>query len=815
MKNKMAKHKFNIYVLIYALVIFIIVGMTIGFAYFNQIVGMSGALTLHIPGKVIVSNVSLVSSSNVDTTYQPIWTDDSIDFNTRFENNDAAQDCIATYDITFTNTGAIEYSLETFSFSSLTLSNTQNGEELQISTSGSVVPGYIFAPGESAVVTVSIQLLNATNGGTYDVGGEVEPEIEIENNYSIEAAVTSPANKTGDLRSTSGNARVPFTLDVISTYADASTFTLSTNSGNYRIVDSNGNAYSSQTIAANSQSSYTFYVEIVDPSRVATNQLSLGIILAANGSSKIVDYVTLLLDVYVPDTAPPVISNLSFAQSSTYADRGQGTLTWIGSDDSNITSYTIIKYEKASNATTFTPTTISGVTSTSYTFTNLVEDATYYFKVYGEDQHGNSGASYIDSATTGSSPCMQTLETTCEWVFTVTNTLQGMTAVNFVNTVNLGAASYVFTVRANNNYTLPTSGNSFAVTMGGNTLTSGVTYSATTGNNARGTLTIAPTGGITGALDIQGTADGGGCLIEGTKIRLYDGTYKAIENVGYDDLLAVWSHDEGKIVPDYPIWIEEKQTTYSYQLTVFEDGSELKTYSFHGIFDSNLNEFISVDDKKAFKVGTEITKIDENGNLYSTKVKEIRIVNEKANYYNVISTKYFNTIANDFLVTDGNVVFSNAFGFEENITWPESREKIVAGSQNLYSYSFFKKILPDYLIKGFRAVEAKVICEQGDMKISDLIDYLNNTILNEFIAKAPYKDQDGNNLWMMTTSNDDLSGNNRLKYLCQEGSFYTLPKEKSKDGQKAYWYNAITNQYYECGELVKVEYPMHFELIYR
>ena len=121
---------------------------------------------------------------------------------------------------------------------------------------------------------------------------------------------------------------------------------------------------------------------------------------------------------------------------------------------------------------------------------------------------------------------------------------------------------------------MPTSGNSFAVTMGGNTLTSGVTYSATTGNNARGTLTIAPTGGITGALDIQGTADGGGCLIEGTKIRLYDGTYKAIENVSYDDLLAVWSHDEGKIVPDYPIWIEEKQTTYSYQLTVFEDGSE-------------------------------------------------------------------------------------------------------------------------------------------------------------------------------------------------------------------------------------------------
>ena len=222
MKKKMTKHKFNMYVLIYALVVFIIAGMTIGFAYFNQIITVTGSsLIVKVPGKLVISNVSLVSSSNVDTTYQPSWTDDSIDFNTRFVNNDTTQDCIATYDITFTNNGAIEYALETFSFSSLTLSNTQNGEELQITTSGSVGPGYIFSPGESAVATVSIQLINATSGGSYDVGGEVEPEVEIGNNYSIEAAVTSPANKTGDLRSTSGNARVPFTLDVISTYTEA------------------------------------------------------------------------------------------------------------------------------------------------------------------------------------------------------------------------------------------------------------------------------------------------------------------------------------------------------------------------------------------------------------------------------------------------------------------------------------------------------------------------------------------------------------------------------------------------------------------
>jgi len=819
MKKKMTKHKFNMYVLIYGLVIFIIVGMTIGFAYFNQIIGVTGSsLVIKVPGKLVISNVSLVSSSNVDTTYLPIWTDDSIDFNTRFVNNDSTQDCVATYDITFTNNGAIDYALETFSFSSLSLSNTQNGEELQVSLSGSVGPGYIFSPGESAVATVTIQLLNATSGGTYDVGGDVEPEIEIGNNYSIEAAITSPTNKTGDLRSTSGNVRVPFTLDVISTYTTATNFTLSLNSGNYRIVDSNGTAYATQTIAANDESNYTFYVEIVDPTRVTTNQLSLGVILGANGQSKIVDYITLLLDAYVPDTTPPVISNLSFAQSSTYADRGQGTLTWIGSDDSNITSYTIIKYEKLSGASAFTSTTISGVTSTTYPLTNLVEDATYYFKVYGEDQHGNSGASYADGATTGSGHCMATLETTCEWVFTVTRTLQGLTAANnTANTVNLGAASYTLVVTANNNYNLPTSANNFSVTMGGTTLTSGVTYTYTTGNNARGTLTIAPTGGITGALDIQGSGDNGGCLLEGTKIRLFDGTEKNIEDIQYDDLLAVWSYEEGRVIPDYPIWIEKKQLTNQYQLAVFEDGSELRTYSFHGIFDSNRNEFISVDDVQSFQVGTEVVKIDTTGNIYTTKVKEMKQVNEKAYYYNVISTKYFNTIANGFLVTDGNVIFSNAFGFEEKITWPSSRYELIANSKNVYSDAFFLKILPAHLVKGFRAVEAKVICENGEMPIGYLVNYLRQYILNPAVAQEPMQDQNGNNLWMMTTSEDDCCGQSKEKYLYLEGSDYILPEieVKEQNGQKACWYNAVTNEYYECGETIKVEYAMHFEVVYR
>ena len=68
---------------------------------------------------------------------------------------------------------------------------------------------------------------------------------------------------------------------------------------------------------------------------------------------------------------------------------------------------------------------------------------------------------------------------------------------------------------------------------------------------------------------------------------------------------------------------------------------------------------------------------------------------------------------------------------------------------------------------------------------------------------------------MMNTSEDDFCGQKKEKYLYPEGSEYVLPMVEEQNGQVAYWYNAVTNEYYECDESIKVEYAMHFELVYR
>lgn len=299
--------------------------------------------------------------------------------------------------------------------------------------------------------------------------------------------------------------------------------------------------------------------------------------------------------------------------------------------------------------------------------------------------------------------------------------------------------------------------------------------------------------------------DGNSCLVEGTKIKTIDG-YKNIEDINYDDLLATWSYDLGKIVYEYPIWIEKESSSNSYQETTFSDGTVLKTVGFHGIYSYDLNRFVSVDDKENFKVGTHVAKI-ENGKLKKVTVTKIEHKNEKTNYYHIESTRYYNVIANDLLTTDGYVELTNLYDFNSNITW-NGNDEVLQDKNNLYSYSDLKQVVPYYLYKGLRIEEAKYLVNNGVITKESLIDILNNTMLNDSRTKKPITKGE-NRYWMVTLDTDNINTTNKEKYLKKEGSTYTLPK----DDNVKYWYNSSDNKYYKPGSKVKVYHGMHFTKI--
>ncbi len=136
------------------------------------------------------------------------------------------------------------------------------------------------------------------------------------------------------------------------------------------------------------------------------------------------------------------------------------------------------------------------------------------------------------------------------------------------------------------------------------------------------------------------------CLAEGTLITLADGCTKKIEDINYSDLLSVWNFDEGKFDSALPLWIKKVEVTNRYNLLEFSDGSSLKTISQHRIFNKEMGAFTypMTEDTPigttTFNVaGEEVTLIGK------------RVVNEKINYYNVITYHHMNLFANGILTS--------------------------------------------------------------------------------------------------------------------------------------------------------------------
>ncbi|MCI6627453.1 MAG: hypothetical protein MSH29_04085, partial [Tenericutes bacterium] len=276
---------------------------------------------------------------------------------------------------------------------------------------------------------------------------------------------------------------------------------------------------------------------------------------------------------------------------------------------------------------------------------------------------------------------------------------------------------------------------------------------------------------------------------------------KNIEDVNYNDLLLVWNYETGSYTYEYPIWIEKENYSDNYFKISFEDGTNLKVVENHALFNADINEFVTID---KLEIGTTIAKIVNNKIEY-TKVKLIEVVNEGTNYYHVVSTRYYNIVANGILTTDDAVILSNLYGFNNDISWKNRNYSSI----DLYTYSEFSDILPYYMYKGLRVDEAKVI--ENAISKTEFRYYLLDNPLNEDLLNKPKTDLFGNRTWMVTTSEDYVTMFNKNKYLYKEGSTYTIPKSS----KVLYWYNTSDGKEYKSGDKITVSTGMHLIAEYK
>lgn len=177
------------------------------------------------------------------------------------------------------------------------------------------------------------------------------------------------------------------------------------------------------------------------------------------------------------------------------------------------------------------------------------------------------------------------------------------------------------------------------------------------------------------------------CLVEGTMITMADGSYKAVEDVGYNDLIRVWNFDLGEFSEALPIFVKREETHNKHNRFTFSDGTVLRTVGHH-VFNKQAGAFTMLI-RDTTPVGT-IT-FNEFGEEVTLISKET--IEEPVRFYNVWTQYHLNLFADGILT-------SNRF----NNIYPIRDMKFVKDARALRPLEEFDNIDPKY-ISGLRLQE--------------------------------------------------------------------------------------------------------------
>lgn len=501
------------------------------------------------------------------------------------------------------------------------------------------------------------------------------------------------------------------------------------------------------------------------------------------------------------DADAPVVSNVTLVEDTrTYGDGNLGnyTVSWEAADaKSEITKYLVNIYNSSGELQFTDEITDAATYSKTYnglTGTTPLSSGDYYATVYAEDSVGNSGVS--ECSVEGSIYCGKSATTNIKYKLlykssTSYSTFSMSTAADSI--VYGGSATFTVNKGSASGYTY-TFGSWSATYSDGTSIKSGSSTGTQTISNLTNDFKISVT-----STRKENTSS---CLAEGTRILLANGKYKNIEDITYDDLLVVIDYQNGGITYQYPNWIEKRLLSDSYIKITFSDDTTIDVVGDHAFFSYDASEFVVVSDKEKFNIGTRVAKLKDN-KIEEVQVKNIEYIEEEVYYHNVISTRYYNIIANDLVTTDNVLFITNLYGFNKDITW-----------KNPVTTDFYTReelnILPNYLFRGLRAREGKYLNNFG-INYDMFIYYLQTNQLLETIWDEPKLNNNGKRQWMVTTSDDIVNEENKSSYIMEEGDYYILKEPIRKDNKRFIgWYHTGENTIHQPGEKIEVLYGTHF-----
>lgn len=227
----------------------------------------------------------------------------------------------------------------------------------------------------------------------------------------------------------------------------------------------------------------------------------------------------------------------------------------------------------------------------------------------------------------------------------------------------------------------------------------------------------------------------GGCITKGSKITLYDGTQKNIEDINSDDILLVFNHITGKFEgapASYVIHKNSEEQLYRVIKLKFSNAKEVHIVEEHGFYDIDLKKYVYItEDNVDDFIGHSFATTDDIKNMTTTTLVGYEIVEEVTSIYSPITYSYLNCFVDGILtITNFSDGLINMFEFGDDMCYDAEKMQADIEKYGLYTYEDFAEYATLEQFNAFNGKYLKVSVEKGLITYDELINLLK-TFLSE------------------------------------------------------------------------------------
>lgn len=225
------------------------------------------------------------------------------------------------------------------------------------------------------------------------------------------------------------------------------------------------------------------------------------------------------------------------------------------------------------------------------------------------------------------------------------------------------------------------------------------------------------------------------CITKGSKITLYDGTQKNIEDINSDDILLVFNHITGKFEgasASYVIHKNIEEQLYRVIKLKFSNAKEVHIVEEHGFYDIDLKKYVYITEENVDDfIGHSFATTDDIKNMTTTTLVGYEIVEEVTSIYSPISYSYLNCFVDGILtITNFSDGLINMFEFGDDMCYDAEKMQADIEKYGLYTYEDFAEYATLEQFNAFNGKYLKVSVEKGLITYDELINLLK-TFLSE------------------------------------------------------------------------------------